>query len=252
MGFHALCETVGRSIPKKDGKHLTLEQKKPGQDHIWRRVFRFGFRLLYNEMAWTYDAVSWVVSLGQWRAWQRVGLAYLAGRQVLELAHGTGHMLPELEASGFTVVGLDLSEAMGRIARARLRKGGQIVPLVRASAHSLPFATETFDSVLATFPTEFIVDVRTLGSLYRVLRPGGRLVIVPEARLTGGGILRGAIEWLYAITGQRGLPDGLDHQNDPWYFARERFVTAGFRVQVEKVELEGSVVTVVLVQKPAN
>jgi SAM-dependent methyltransferase len=231
---------------------LTLEKNSPDQYHLWRRLVRYGFRLLYNEMAWTYDAVSWAVSLGQWREWQRTGLSFLVGRHVLELAHGPGHMLLELEASGFKPVGLDLSEAMGRIAGARLHRAGKNVPLIRASAYSLPFVTEIFDSVLATFPTEFIVDERTISSLYRALKPDGRLVIVPEARLMGGGPLRGGVEWLYRVTGQRGFPDGKEPQGDPWHLAGMRFVAAGFRLQVEQVELEGSIVTVVVAHKPAN
>jgi SAM-dependent methyltransferase len=248
MGFHTRWQKYNQK--RETEKYLTLEKQSSGRDNFWWRLVRYGFGLLYNEMAWTYDAVSWVVSLGQWRDWQRAGLAHLAGHRVLELAHGPGHMLPELEAAGYAVVGLDLSEAMGRIARARLRRDGKNVPLVRASAHSLPFAAETFDSVLATFPTEFIVDRRALASLFRALRPDGRLVIVPEARLTSGGTLRGIIEWLYAITGQRGFPDGEESGSDPWHLARERFIATGFTLQVEEVELDGSVVTVVVAHKP--
>ncbi len=36
---------------------------------LWVGLIKFGFRLLYQEMAWTYDWVSWLVSLGEWRRW---------------------------------------------------------------------------------------------------------------------------------------------------------------------------------------
>ena len=46
---------------------------------LWWRFVRFGFRLLYNEFAWTYDFVAWVVSFGQWKAW---GPMVLLGQDV--------------------------------------------------------------------------------------------------------------------------------------------------------------------------
>ena len=88
---------------------------------LLRLVLRPFFRLLYNEMAWSYDLVSAAVSIGQWRSWQRAALPYLRGRQVLEVAHGTGNLLLDLAALGFEPVGLDTSQAMGSVARRKLR-----------------------------------------------------------------------------------------------------------------------------------
>ena len=83
----------------------------------WWGLVGFGFRLLYNEMAFTYDLVSWIVSLGQWRAWQRAALDHIdapPGARILELAHGTGNLQMDLRAAGYHTVALDLSRAMGR------------------------------------------------------------------------------------------------------------------------------------------
>ena len=75
---------------------------------LWFTLVGFGFRLLYNEFAWTYDGVSWLVSLGDWRRWQVAALPFIVGRDVLEIGHGPGHMLLALQNAGFAVVGLDL------------------------------------------------------------------------------------------------------------------------------------------------
>src|SRR5258705_7894292 len=92
------------------------------EDDLVRRFMRFAFGLLYNQLAWTYDLVSWTVSAGQWRSWQRAALPYLRGRAVLEIAHGTGNLLLDLISLGFQPVGLDLSPAMGRIASHKLKR----------------------------------------------------------------------------------------------------------------------------------
>ncbi len=154
---------------------------------LWWRLVRFGFRLLYNEMAWTYDLVSWVVSLNRWRAWQRTTLPHLGaapGSRVLELAHGTANLQLDMRAAGLEPVGLDVSSAMGRIARRKLHAAGiDEPPLVRANARALPFGAAHFDAIVSTFPTEFIIHPDTLREAARVLRPGGRLVVLEFSRV---------------------------------------------------------------------
>jgi len=130
-------------------------------------------------MAWTYDLVAWLVSFGQWTAWGCAAIPHLQGRCVLELAHGPGHLLVAMSRAGFAPVGLDLSPQMGRLARNRLHRGGiPTPPLVRARAQALPLRASSFDSVVSTFPTEFIFDPATLQEMARVMGQGGKAVVV--------------------------------------------------------------------------
>ena len=215
----------------------------------WRWLVGLGFRLLYNEMAWTYDGVSWLVSRGQWRAWQKAAMPYLSGHRILELAHGPGHMLLALEAAGYQVTGLDLSPEMGRMAARRVTRVDSPDGLVRGRAQDLPFASEAFDSVLATCPTEFLAEQTTIEAVFRVLRAGGRLVVVPQARLSGGGGINRFVEWLYAVTGQR--PQELEAGKEGfWHVIYGRFGAAGFVISLETVKLETSEVIVVVAEKP--
>ncbi|MCU0514211.1 MAG: methyltransferase domain-containing protein [Anaerolineae bacterium] len=173
----------------------------------WWRLVRLGFRLLYNEMAFTYDLVSVIVSLGAWRCWQRTALAHLpapAAGTVLELAHGTGNLQLDLHAAGYSSIGYDLSAAMGRITRGKMTRRGLLPRLARGRAQQLPFADGAFAAVVSTFPTDFIVAPETLREVQRVLQPGGVLIVVMNGRLTGGGAARYVLEGLYRITGQRG------------------------------------------------
>ncbi len=169
---------------------------------LWQVFLGLFFRLLYNELAWTYDLVAWMVSLGQWQAWGRTAIPHLREDRVLELAHGPGHLLATMAERGLVPVGLDLSPYMGRLAKQRLGKGSLAVPLVRARAQALPFRDGVFDSAVATFPTEFILDSATLREAARVLRPAGRLVVVAWVRLGERDPLSRFIGWLYRVTGQ--------------------------------------------------
>ncbi len=169
---------------------------------LWNSFIRLFFRLLYHEMAWTYDLVAWLVSFGKWKAWGRAAIPRLQGKHVLELAHGPGHMLVAMCRAGLLPVGLDLSPDMGRLARARLRRESCPVPLVRARAQALPFRSGAFDSLVSTFPTEFIADPATLREAARVMGQAGRVVIVPGVVFAKSPPAR-ALEWLYTVTGQR-------------------------------------------------
>ncbi len=205
-------------------------------------VLRFGFRLLYNEMAWTYDWVSRGTSIGQWRSWQRAGLRHLHGKRVLELAHGTGDLLLDMLVLGFEPIGFDLSRSMGRIASRKLRRHGVSAPLIRGRAQALPFASDTFPAILSTFPAEFIREPAVLSELRRVLQPGGRLVIIPVARITGAGPLDRFGDWLYRVTGQ----------SDPrplGFIAPLKIPGLDVRIELEK--LPRSEVMVVIAEKKA-
>jgi ubiquinone/menaquinone biosynthesis C-methylase UbiE len=158
-------------------------------------------------------------------------------------------MLLALEAAGYHVTGLDLSPAMGRMAAQRVGRAESPAGLVRGRAQNLPFASAVFDAVLATFPTEFLAEEATIRAVYRVLRAGGRLVVVRQARLTGGGGINSLVEWLYATTGQRPQELG-DGRDDFWQVIHERFGAAGFEIMLETVQLETSEVIVIVAEKP--
>ena len=180
------------------------ENNGPQPANVWSRTLALGFRLLYGKLAWTYDSVAWVVSLGEWRTWCETALDYVVGRAVLELGHGPGHMLCELKRRGYHPIGLDASPQMGKLARDSLDRAGYPSVVTNGRAQNLPFASGSFDSVLATFPTDYIFDPNTVAEVARVLAPDGCLVVILKAELVRPEPLCRAIEWLYRITGQRG------------------------------------------------
>jgi ubiquinone/menaquinone biosynthesis C-methylase UbiE len=168
-------------------------------------------------------------------------LKILAGGSVLELAHGTGDLQIEMHQAGIVTTGFDLSRTMGTIATRKLRRRGFDPVLVRGSAMQLPFAQETFDAVVSTFPTEFMIDPSTLQESWRILTPGGRLVFVPNGMLKLTGPLTRILEWLYNVTGQRG----------PWPVEPlAAFQKAGFDACLLVEEFPQSQVWVLVAQKP--
>lgn len=155
----------------------------PGTHSLpWRlRLYLWLAAQLYGRWAWAYDAVSWLVSLGRWAQWRRQALDHIQGRRVLEVGFGTGDLLLEMAGRGLEVVGLDPSAAMHRITARKLRRRGLSVPQVQAAAQAMPFPDASFDTVVTTFPAEYVADPVTWREVARLLRAssgGGRWVVV--------------------------------------------------------------------------
>jgi SAM-dependent methyltransferase len=105
-------------------------------------------------------------------------LGEVAGRRVLEVGCGSAPCARWLSAQGALVTGLDLSAAMLRYASAAGELTDIQVPLVRANAERLPFASGSFHLACSAFgAVPFVADVAAVfGEVARVLRPGGRWV----------------------------------------------------------------------------
>lgn len=209
-----------------------------------RAVLRFVFFHFYHSFAWTYDLVAAVVSLGRWQAWELAAVPHLLGRRILELGFGPGHLQVELHQQGFLALGLDESQQMIRQAVGNLARNRFQPRLTRGLAQTMPFAAESFDSVLAVFPTEYIIDAKTLGEIRRVLRAGGRLVVVPMAWPTGTTWPERLADGLFRITGQR-----EDFTEDYSERISAGFRAAGFRVDLRLERQPRSVAMVVVAEK---
>ena len=164
------------------------------------RLYLWATERLYNEWAWAYDLVSWVVSLGRWSQWRRMALEYVTGGRVLEIGFGTGELLIEMAERGWSVCGLEPSAAMHRVTAGKMRRRGIWAPRIRGCAQALPFADGSLDVLIATFPAGYILSPDTLQEAARVLRDpdapgpglGGRLIVAGFVSKAGGAALQGA------------------------------------------------------------
>lgn len=155
-------------------------------------------RRMFDAIAPTYERVNRVTSAGRDRVWRRraVRLAGVcADDRVLDLACGTGDFAREFAAAGPAgVVGTDFAEQMLQVAAARRCAA---MTWCRADAHRLPFGDESFSIVSCAFGVRNFQDLsRGLREMRRVLRPGGRAVII-EFGMPRGRVLRAAYQFYF-------------------------------------------------------
>jgi len=207
---------------------------------------RFFFHHFYHSFAWTYDFVAAVVSIGRWNDWVQTIMPYIKGTTFLEIGHGPGHLQRLLRDRDLSVFGLDESMQMIHLAKKRLKKAGyKSINLTRGLAQMLPFPDAKFDAIISTFPSEYVIDPRTLSGIYRVLREDGHFIMIPAAWIVGEKILDKAAAWLFRITGE--TPTEIIG------VASARFVLplekAGFRVDARRVEIQSSNVLILIASK---
>jgi demethylmenaquinone methyltransferase/2-methoxy-6-polyprenyl-1,4-benzoquinol methylase len=136
-------------------------------------------RNMFGELVFRYEFMNNLFSLNINRYWRWRTRAFIFGR-TLDICTGTGEMIKIIGEVYPPPVGLDFSMEMLRYAR-RLNRGFYVL----GDAERLPFNDETFDSVTMAFGLRNILNVKEcMGEIFRVLRPGGRTVILDMTRPT--------------------------------------------------------------------
>ncbi len=220
-------------------------EKPPATVRLVSALLRFAFHLLYHPLAFTYDLVAWIVSAGEWADWRRCVIPFLPPGRVLEIAHGTGTLSLDMAERGHAVTGFDLSRAMGKIARGKIRRrrktgapsGSADEPaLVQADVNRLPFQAGSFAAATATFPADFIFQRSTFREVHRMLESGGLWIMVPTA----------FPEWF----AKRWLPDEEPLTSSMvWCSTSRKMEDCGFRVGMEIVRRPRSRVLLILAEK---
>lgn len=217
---------------------------------LYSSLIAWAFERFYREFAWTYDAVAWAVSQGLWRRWTLASLPFLAGR-VLELGCGTGYVQGVLaQARPGAALGLDASPFMLRHTRHRLRQAGRAGLLMQGVAQRLPLADGSVQTVLATFPTSYVLHPHTLAEVRRVLVPTGRMVVVDAAhfppqrgkRQLYARLIALAYRLVLLASGQQ--PADSEPEPAERHIYRERLEAAGFQVSVHPQQVGHSRVLV--------
>jgi len=189
--------------------------------------------LLYTRFAWAYDVAAWLVSRGRWHQWQMAVLESLPGGTLLEIGAGPGHLLSSMLTDGYKVVGLDRSHQMIRRARKRLERLHLPPHLIQASVAAIPLPDRTLGGALSCFPTDYILQEKTLHELHRVLVPTGCVVIIPFALPDPSTIWGRVAGWLLQT------PPGESQIPQTW---QETFHQAGFSSTMDVVKPSGDVV----------
>ena len=152
---------------------------------------------VFHSVAGNYDVMNDAMSMGLHRLWKRRAIQLTgvrAGQTALDLASGTGDLAKQMAAlvgpSG-KVVFSDINASMLAEGRALMEAQGLIenIRYAQINAESIPFPDDTFDCVTIGFGLRNVTDKQTaLNEMCRVIKPGGRVVILEFSQVTMPGL----------------------------------------------------------------
>ena len=185
-----------------------------------RRLAAWVVRPFYGRLAWAYDAAVWALSGGLWYRWVFTAERFVRDQPVLEVGFGTGRLLAHLAGKGMQVIGVDQSPQMAALARRRLDRAGLQGNIICADAVPLPLPEGSVGTLITTFPPGYVAEEAAWVEFARVLRSGGRWIVISgprpngvRLRITGLYLLRLLEHGLKALRGRAGItveiPDSL-------------------------------------------
>jgi demethylmenaquinone methyltransferase/2-methoxy-6-polyprenyl-1,4-benzoquinol methylase len=146
---------------------------------------------VFSSVASKYDVMNDVMSFGIHRIWKKIAMTHTGlktGQRALDVAGGTGdltmYLSQQVGDSGEVVISDINPEMLEQGRRRLLDKGyGSNIRFVEANAEELPFEDNCFDCITIAFGLRNVTDQqKALASMYRVLKPGGRLLILEFSR----------------------------------------------------------------------
>ena len=162
---------------------------------------------VFHSVAAKYDVMNDLMSFGVHRLWKRFTIdmsGVRPGNKVLDLAGGTGDLtkkFSKIVGPSGKVVLADINSSMLEVGRERLTNQGYVgnIEYVQANAQFLPFEDNTFDVITIAFGLRNVTDkYEALRSMLRVLKPGGRLLVLEFSQTTNP-LLKKAYD-LYSFT----------------------------------------------------
>lgn len=140
---------------------------------------------MFDNISDNYDGLNRVISLGSDVKWRKKVVALVAETnpdRVLDIATGTGDLAIQMTGTGASrIVGLDLSEGMLKVGRKKIakRKLDSKIEMIQGDSENLPFEDDTFDAITVAFGVRNFENLeKGLAEILRVLRPGGRFVVL--------------------------------------------------------------------------
>ncbi len=141
-----------------------------------RHAFTRKYDAVYTRFARAYDLFS--KGWPGWRRWIAHAVPHLRGPRVLEISFGPGYLLTRY-ADRFETYGIDYNYRLARIAGKNLAQQGMSASLLQANVEALPYRDACFDSLVNTMAFSGYPDAKkAMTEMHRVLRPGGRLIMI--------------------------------------------------------------------------
>lgn len=194
---------------------------------------------MFNNISRRYDFLNHFLSLGIDILWRRKAIRLLGDlhpRIILDVATGTGDFAIEsLSLNPEKVIGVDISEGMLEVGRTKLKNRGMDtrIELLTGDSEKLPFEDNFFDAVIVAFGVRNFENLKLgLSEMLRVVRPGGRVVILEFSRPSkfpmkqlynlyftailpriGRWISRDSSAYRYLPESVKAFPDGTDFLN---------------------------------------